>query len=175
MSNYKKRTPLECFRHECSKTDKRCVIFIPLLLLLLGIFTRWVSGSPIPTLHYIEVRDMIPPIWLFVLLFSLSYVTCGLSLGLLLGNRVTPRGEKKYQGAMWMCIAIFLGYAWYPIFFCARLFLVSALCSLICLFCAICASVCVACVSKMAFWLSALYDAWLVYLALLNMQIFFAI
>lgn len=175
MSNYRKKTPAESFRCECVRTDKRCVIFIPLILLCIGIFTRWVSGSPLSTLHYIGGRELIMPLWLMILLFSLSYIVAGLALGLTLGNRVTPRTDKKYQGAMWFCISLALGYAWYPIFFCARLFLISVFISVLCLFTSVCAGVCFASVSKMSFCFALLYDLWLVYLLLLNVQIFFSI
>lgn len=175
MSNYKKRTPAENFRCECARTDKGYLVSIPLILLCLGIFTRWVSGSPLSTLHYIGANELIMPLWLMVLLFSLSYLVAGLALGLALGNRVTPRADRKYQGAMWFCIALALGYAWYPIFFCARLFLASVCLSILCLFASVCASICFACVSKMSLFFSILYNCWLIYLLLLNMQIFFSI
>lgn len=175
MSSYKKRTPIECVRHELYTTNKTCVVAMPLCLLAVGIFTRWVSGSPLPTLHYIGIGDLIPPTWLMVLFFSGSYIVAGLSLGLVLGNGRGTCGEKKYQGAMWFCLALCLGYVWYPIFFCARLFLVSAMMSVLCLFCSICASVCFAKVSAPSTALAVIYDLWLAYLTLLNAQIFFAV
>lgn len=175
MSSCKKRTPIERVRYELYGTDKACVVALPLVLLVTGIFTRWVSGSPIATLHYIGVSELIPPTWLMVLLFGASYIVAGLALGFALGERRGGRGEKKYQGAMWFCLALCLGYAWYPVFFCAKLFLVSAGLSLLCLFCSICASACFAHVSAASLALSAVYTLWLAYLALLNMQIFFAV
>lgn len=173
MSN-KKRTPAECVRHELYGTNKTCIVALPLCLLGVGIFTRWVSGSPLPTLHYIGIDGLVPPIWLLVLLFSLSYLVAGLSLGLVLGSARCSCGEKKYQGAMWFCLSLCLGYAWYPIFFCARLFLVSMLVSILCLFCSACATACFSKVGAAPTVLSVAYDVWLAYLVILNMQIFFA-
>ncbi len=175
MSKYKNKNSFDSVRCEYERTDKRCVLFIPILLVFLGIFTRWVSGSPISTLHYVGARDLVPPVWLMVLLFSISYVVAGLSLGIALGNRFCACGEKKYQGAMWLCIALAAGYCWYPIFFVARLFLVSIVISVICLFCAICAMICFASVSRLSFFLALAYNCWLLYLMFLNFQIFFAI
>ena len=160
---------------ECERANKKTVILLPLILLFLGIFTRWVSGSPLGTLHYLEAKSLVPPIWVMVLLFSIFYIVAGLGLGIALGNRFSACGEKKYQGAMWFCISLAIGYAWYPLFFCARLFLVSTVASALCLFCAICATVCFASVSKLAFFLSLASDLWLLYLVFLNLQIFFAI
>ncbi len=175
MSGFKNSSAFGEVRCEYERTNKKCVIGIPLLLLFLGIFTRWVSGSPLSTLHYIGARQLVPPIWIMVLLFSVSYVLAGIALGTALGNRHSPRGEKKYQGAMWFCISLFLGYAWYPLFFCARVFLVSTAVSVLCLFSAICATICFASVSKLSFFSALAYDCWLLYLTFLNLQIFFTI
>jgi tryptophan-rich sensory protein len=175
MSNKKRRNPFESMMRECSRTNKKIVLLVPALLVFIGIFTRWVSGSPISTLHFVGAKDVVPPVWLFVLLFCLSYIVAGFSLGLALGNQICIYGEKKYQGAMWFVISLAIGYTWYPIFVCARLFLVSAGMSALCLFCSICATMCFAGVSKASFFLSLLYDCWLLYLFLLNMKVFFAI
>ncbi len=169
------RNTAEEIRFECYRTDKRLILFLPLLLLFIGIFTRWVSGSPLATLHYLEVRDRVPPSWIMVILFSIFYIVAGLSLGVALGSRFCSCREKKYQGAMWFVISLALGYAWYPLFFSARLFLVSIIVSTLCLFTGICATVCFAEVSKLSFFLAIIYDCFLIYLLLLNLQIFFEI
>ncbi len=175
MSKRKTKNPFESVMREYDRADKKIVALLPVLLVFLGIFVRWVCGSPIPTLYFVGAKDVIPPIWLFVLLFCISYVVAGLSLGLALGKRGCPYGDKKYQGAMWFVISLAIGYAWYPIFFCARLFLVSAGMSALCLFVSICATICFASVSKSSFFLSLIYNCWLLYLFLLNMKIFFGI
>ena len=175
MSKRKIRNPFCSVMREYDRVDKKIVVFLPVLLVFLGMFTRWVSGSPIPTLYFVGARDVTPPIWLMVLLFCVFYVVSGLALGTALGKRACPLGEKKYQGAMWFVISLALGYAWYPIFFCARLFLVSAGMSMLCLFSAVCATICFASVSKMSFFLSLICDCWLLYLFLLNMKVFFGI
>ena len=171
----KRNNNLNNIRCECQRANKKLVIILPLLLLFLGIFTRWVSGSPLGALHYLEAKSLVPPVWVMVLIFSVFYVASGFALGVALGNRFCACGEKKYQGAMWFCISLALGYAWYPLCFCARLFLVSTTVSALCLFCAICATVCFASVSKLAFFLSLACNCWLLYLVFLNLQIFFAI
>ena len=175
MSKKNTKNPFESVMREYDRADKKTVAIMPAILVFLSIFVRWVSGSPIATLHFIGAKDVIPPIWLFVILFCVSYIVAGLALGLALGNRACPLGEKKYQGAMWFIIALAIGYAWYPIFVCARLFLVSACMSALCLFCAICATICFASVSKTSFFFSLIYDCWLLYLFLLNMKVFFGI
>ena len=169
------RNTVEKIRFECYRTDKKLLLIIPLLLLFLGIFTRWVCGSPLPTLHFLDVRMLVPPSWLMVLLFSASYIVAGLSLGISLGSCFCACAEKKYQGAMWFVIALALGYIWYPLFFCARLFLVSIIVCALCLFTSICATICFVSVSKLSFFLGIAYDCFLIYLLLLNLQIFFAI
>lgn len=169
----KKKTPLEAFRCEYYRTDRRMVIFLPILLLFLGIFVRWVSGSPLSMLHYIRASEIVPPTWLIVLLFSVFYVISGLALGSALGTRFCGHREKKYQGAMWFCISLSLGYAWYPIFFCAGLVSASLIMSFFCFFCSICATVCFSRVSNVSFALSLISSLWLLYLTLLNLRIFF--
>ena len=175
MSKKKIKNPFDSVMREYDRANKKMVALMPVLLVFLGIFVRWASGSPIPTLYFVGAKDVIPPIWLLVLLFCISYVIAGLALGTSLGNRSCPYSEKKYQGAMWFVICLAIGYAWYPVFFCARLFLVSAGMSALCLFSAVCATLCFASVSKSSFFLALLYDCWLLYLFLLNMKIFFGI
>ena len=169
------KNPFNSVMREYERTNKKTVAIMPVLLTFLGIFTRWVSGSPIATLHFVGAKDVVPPIWLFVVLFGMSYIVAGLALGLALGNYTCAYADKKYQGAMWFIISLGLGYVWYPIFVCARLFLVSAGMSAICLFASICATICFASVSKLSFFLALLYDCWLLYLFLLNMKVFFGI
>ena len=172
---YKSRNAIEKIRFECYKTRVEVVLIFPILLLFIAIFVRWVCGSPLSTLHYIGAGDIMPPIWLTVLLFSVSYIVAGLTLGLALGNRFCLYPERKYQGAMWFIIALALGYAWYPLFFCARLFLVSLIVCALCLFASICASICFFAVSRASFVFSVIYDVWLAYLLLLNLKVFFGI
>lgn len=175
MSGNRRRSPFESIKREYERSDKRVAIIMPSLLIIIAIFVRWVSGSPLATLHYIGARNIVPSTWLMVLLFSISYAVVGTSLGVALGNKFYCCGEKKYQGAMWLVMCLALGYAWYPLFFCARVFLVTICISFLCLFCSICATICFANVSKLSFFLALLYDLWLLYLFFLNMQVFFAI
>lgn len=175
MAEYGRRTPIEKLRGECYRTNKGCVIFIPILLVLLAAFVRLVCGSPVQTLHSTGAGTAIMPVWLMVLLFALSYAVAGLSLGLALGSAHGSREARKYQGAMWFCISLALGYAWYPIFFCARLFLVSVIVSALCLFSSVCACISFSHVSKISCALSVLYNCWLTYLLLLNIRIFLSI
>lgn len=173
MSNFK--NAFADTRCEYNRLNKKYVLIIPIILLFLGIFTRWVSGSPLQTLHFLDIKDTVPPTYLMVLLFSIFYIVTGLSLGTALGNKYCSNGEKKYQGAMWLCISLGVGYAWYPLFFCARLFLVSMIASVVCFFTSLFATLCFINVSKTSFFLSLLSDFWLLYLLFLNMQIFFAV
>lgn len=175
MSERKKGSACFSVRSECRRTNMRYVFFISALLLGLGILTRWICGSPLPIIHMLGIGDILMPTWLFVLLFSASYIVSGAALGTALGERASGRADKKYQGAMWFCIMASLGYVWYPVFFCARLFLIALIISAACVFCAVCATVCFARVSFLSFWSMVLYDVWLVYLLMLNMQIFFMI
>lgn len=175
MSKNKRRSPFESVMRDYERCNKRTVVLTPVLLVLIAMFVRWVSGSPLATLHYVGARNIVPSTWLMVLLFSISYVAAGLSLGVALGNRFCYCGEKKYQGAMWLIICLALGYSWYPLFFCARVFLVTICISFLCLFCSICATLCFVNVSKLSFFLALAYDCWLLYLFFLNMQVFFAI
>ena len=175
MIKKKSKNPFIAVMREYERTNKKVVALIPVLCVFLGVFTRWVSGSPIPTLYFIGAKDAVPPIWLLILLFCTSYVVAGLALGLALGNRICVFGDKKYQGAMWFVICLALGYTWYPLFFAARLFLVSTCACALCLFCAICATICFVSVSKSSFFFALVYDCWLLYLFLLNMKVFFAI
>ena len=115
MSKKKTKNPFCSVMREYDRADKKTVALIPVLLVILSVFTRWVSGSPIPTLYFVGAKDVIPPIWLLVLLFCISYVIAGLALGIALGKRACAYSVTKYQGARWFVICLALGYAWYPI------------------------------------------------------------
>ena len=175
MLEFRRKSLMESLKCEYYRLEKSYLICVPIILIVVGIFTRWISGSPITTIHYIGIKAILPPIWIMILLFSVFYVVAGLSLGVTLGNKFCSCGEKKYQGAMWFCICLALGYAWYPIFFCSRLFFVSLIVDLLCLFSGVCATICFYRVSKLSFCLAIVYNAWLLYLTILNAQIFFTV
>ena len=171
-----KRVSVACsVKDDCRRIDKKYILFVPLVLLSVGIFVRWVCGSPVAVIHMLGISSIVPPVWLMVLLSSASYVVGGVALGSALGQYACARNEKKYQGAMWFSIMASLGYAWYPVFFCSNLLFVSALISVLCLFCAVCTTICFAQVSFLSFWTMILYDLWLLYLLLLNFQVFFSV
>ena len=175
MSKFKQKMHFKCRPSTpCARGCGKAAFVLPLILIALGTLTRWVSGSPLPTLHYVGARDLLPPIWLIVLLFCISYAVAGLALGLVLGTRA-PCGERRYQGAMYFVISLALGYAWYPLFFAARVFLVASAAGVLCLIFSVLASFCFAYVRRTAFFLSLIYDAWLIYLTLLNIKIIFTL
>ena len=72
MSGFRMKKSFSNVRYEYESTNKKAVVLMPILLVFLAIFTRWVSGSPLATLHFVGARNLIPPIWLMVLLFCAS-------------------------------------------------------------------------------------------------------
>lgn len=175
MSVFKGKSAFSSAKNECRRINKKYIFFISLILLFIGFFTRWISGTPVYVIHTLGISALVPSIWIMVILTSLSYIVGGIALGSALGNRSCARIDKKYQGGMWFCIMASLSYVWYPIFFCSNLFFVSLIISLLCFFCALCATVCFAKVSRISFCSMLLYDLWLFYLFILNFKIFFTL
>lgn len=171
----KKRSFFSDLKCDIVSVNKCSVLTFSSILVFTGIFTRWVSGSPVWIIHSLGIGSIVPPTYIMALLSCLAYFLGGTALASVLGGGCFSDMAQRYRGAMWFCIMASLGYVWYPIFFCANLIFVSMIISALCIFCAVTATLCFSRVSRLAFVCMILYDVWLLALLLLNLRIFFTV
>lgn len=171
----KKRSFFSELKCDFISVNKCSVLVFSAVLIFIGIFTRWVCGSPVWLIHSLGIGKIVPPVYLMVLLSCTAYFLGGTALASALGGSCFSDMAQRYRGAMWFCIMSSLGYVWYPIFFCANLIFVSAIVSLLCLICAVIATLCFSRVSALSLLCMVFYDVWLLSLMLLNMRIFFTV
>ncbi len=143
------------------------------LLLVAGIMVRAFVGSPYPTMLLLEISDLVPPVWIMTLLWSLSFFSIGAAAGFVLGYRVGGNEGEKYKGCMFFVLLAVLELCWYPVLFGANLVFLSILVSIVILCLAVAVTVCFYRVSKLAGMILFFHDIWLIYLLILNFAVFF--
>lgn len=143
------------------------------LLVLLGIAVRVGVGSPYPTLVALSVGEMVPPAWLMLFLWTLSFFVIGCAFSFVLGYRGREGQVEKYKGGMLFVLLAVLELCWYPTFFRGGYVFFSAMLALLILCLGICVMNCFYRVSKFAGALMLLHNIWLVYGLLLNFTVLF--
>ncbi len=175
MNTYKKRSFFSSARYDLATLNRGLVIFLSGVFLAVAMFVRWVSGNPLHFIHSLGISDIVPPVFFLIVMFSLFYILAGIALSLGMSSGACCPSPDKYRGGMYFFIMLFLSYAWYPIFFCANLVLISLAVSILCLLAGILASACFSKVSTLSFLSLTLCNAFLAYLVFLNMRIFFSV
>ncbi|MBE6607992.1 MAG: tryptophan-rich sensory protein [Ruminococcaceae bacterium] len=111
------------FKKECYCIDLKRAIIFSAMFLAVGMLTAFCSGST-----YIYITLLLPNFALgrgvFVVLWTLFYITFGFTLEIILSTRCVLHKEKL------VCLFIFtvaLGYLWFPFFFGANAFFLSFL------------------------------------------------
>ncbi len=145
------------------------------LLLAAGIFVRIKVGSPYRALMELCINDLVPPVWLMTLLWSLSLFLIGCAAGFVLGYRKGGCEIEKYKGCMLFILLAVLELVWYHVFFSATMILVSVLISIAVLLLSIWIMTLFYRVTKFAGMLFLLHNVWLIYMVVLNVIIFFRV
>ncbi len=143
------------------------------LLASLGIVCRALTGSPYRVLLELGVGELVPPVWLMTLLWTVSFFTVGFATGFVLGYRMQGSREAKYKGGMFAILLCALELIWYPTLFGASLVFVSVLLCLCILVASITATVSFFRVSSFAGLLMVLHDVWLSYMLMLSIAVLF--
>lgn len=110
-----------------------CIIF--------AFIAQKISDPPIDMLHKIQNRNIIPPMWLFNILFIFWFFLLGVSAGaefFITQQRLNTyqREISAYQGGLFFICTLFLSSVWYPLFFsgdCLFLSVIVSALSLICI------------------------------------------
>ena len=143
------------------------------LVALGGLLLKLFSGSPYPTLLALGIGEVTPPVWIMVLLWTVSLFTVGASMGLVLSYRERGRDCEKYRAGMFFLLLLVLEFLWYPVFFGAMLVFLSALLSILILCCAVVLTVLSARINRLITGVLVLHDLWLIYLLIFNFAVLF--
>ena len=136
-------------------------------LVLCAMAVRFWWGSPNTGITQLGIREVLPPVWLISLLWTLWYFVLGATLGCMIcsyGNRCIG----AWRGAFFFLLMICVGFLWYPLFF-VRLNLMLSL--LVIVVTAVLAGVCalqwqgISPVAGAVLWLHVL---WLLYMLILQ-------
>ncbi|ARS27393.1 TspO/MBR family protein [Sphingomonas sp. KC8] len=94
------------------------LVLVPLVLLL-GILSGWLanSGYDNPWFNALQKPAIMPPGWVFGVVWSILYVLMGFALALI----VSARGARGRQVALaFFAVQLILNLAWSPLFFAAH-------------------------------------------------------
>ena len=138
-----------------------------------GLLLKLFSKSPYPVLLALGIGDLTPPVWIMVLLWTVSLFTIGASMGLVLSYRERGRDCEKYRAGIFFLLLLVLEFLWYPTFFGAMLVFFSVLLSILILCCAVALTVLTSRVSRLVTGVLVLHDIWLIYLLILNFAVLF--
>lgn len=118
----KKRFVFPSAGFKCHRIDGIPVIAGVVCVSLAGLLSRFLSGSPLPVLHIIGMKQALPPTWVFFLIWLFSYLVLGFCFGAVLGSRALGKEVNKYKGSFFFTVMIVFNIVWYPLFFKAGAF-----------------------------------------------------
>lgn len=160
-------------RVELEPCNIGAALFSGALAAILGILLKIFSKSPYPALLALGVGELVPPVWLMVLLWTISLFIVGASAGLILSYRERGCDSAKYQAGMFFLLLLVLEYLWYPLFFGAMMVFLSSLLSILILCCSVVATLLSMKLCRPVGIALLLHDFWLVYLLILNFAVLF--
>ncbi len=158
---------------EMERSNPFVMIAFGVLLTVIALLVRGFTGSPYAVILALDVRDMIPPVWIMTLLWSVSFLVVGAAGGFVLAYRASGREADKYKGCMFFVLLSVMELLWYPTFFGAQMLFLSVLIAILCLCLSIAVTAAFYRVTKLAGMLLFLHDVWLVYMLILNFAVLF--
>ncbi|MBR3893738.1 MAG: tryptophan-rich sensory protein [Clostridia bacterium] len=170
---YGKMTVSAWLNSEMEQSNPIVMVVIGVLLTIVALLVRAGVGSPYETIHAMGIAEIIPPVWIMTLLWTLSFLIVGCAAGFVLAFRTCGRDTEKYRGGMFFVLLAVLEICWYPLFFGAHLVFLSALASILILCLALTVTFSFYRVTKFAGMLLLLHDVWLVYMLILNFAVLF--
>ena len=157
---------------ELERSNPLIMLTVGALLTVAGILVRVAVGSPYRTILELGIADLILPVWLMSILWTVWFFILGSAAGFVFVCRGGCR-EEKYKGCMYFTLLAVLEMCWYPAFFGASLVFVSVLMSIFILCLSLATTFCFYRVSKVAGMLLLLHDVWLIYMLILNFAVLF--
>ena len=155
-------------------------LFCGAVCIIFPIIAKRLSDSPLDMLHKIQNRSIIPPMWVFDILFAVWFFLLGVSAGIEIYTtkhnlNICQKELYIYKGALFFVCTLFLSSIWYPIFFSGNYLFLSVLLSLFAFFSSMLCT---------AFWLQTYaftpaiitlgYSVWFFYVLFISISVFVA-
>ncbi|MBE6538809.1 MAG: tryptophan-rich sensory protein [Ruminococcaceae bacterium] len=157
------------------KTDGKTVIAGTVSVLIAGLLSRFLSGSPIYILRFTGLWHKVPPLWFFSLIWTLWYILLGFCFGFILGSRPIGKDVFKYKGSLWFVIMMIFNIVWYPLFFKAGAFFLALVDAGLIIFFALLTAFEYYKIHKIVGCLIFIHIFWLVWCLGINLRVFFSI
>ena len=153
-------------------------LFYAIACAVLCFVSRIISGNPFDMVHKFDGCDIIPPMWIFNLLWVVWYFLIGLAAGGIINSVSNKRCVgadqiSSYKGGLFFVASFFLGIIWYAVFFCNQSIFVGMVISITMLICnIICAYHWYHTPLTMSPLIISAYTIWLFYVTLINISVF---
>ena len=170
---YGKMTVNAWLNAEMERSNPFVMLALGVFLTVAAILVRAWTGSPYEIMLALGIKDLIPPVWIMTLLWSIAFLTVGSAGGFVLAYRACGAEAEKYKGCMLFVLLAVLELLWYPTFFGAHLIFLSVLESILILCLSIAVTASFYRVTKLAGMLLLLHDVWLIYMLILNFAVLF--
>lgn len=170
---YGRMTVSAWLNSEMEQSKPIVMILFGVLVFVIGWVVRFSVGAPYRMMLELGIGEIVPPVWLMALLWSMAFFTVGCAIGFVLCYREHGYPGEKYKGCMLAILLIVLEMLWYPIFFSAGLVFFSVLLSFLILCLSVAVTSCFYRVTKFAGMILLLHDIWLLYMVFLNCFVLF--
>lgn len=170
---YGKMTVNAWINSEMERSSPALMVIVGLFLAVGAILVRAFVGSPYRTMMELGIGEIVPPVWIMTLLWSLSFFTIGCAAGFVLGYRIGGGESEKYKGCMLFVVLAVLELCWYPTLFGAQLVFLSVMESILILCLSVAVTYSFYRVTKFAGMILLFHDIWLTYMLILNFAILF--
>lgn len=157
------------------KTDGKTVIVCTLTVLLAGLLSRFLSGSPLYILRFTGLWHNVPPMWFFGIIWTLWYILLGFCFGFILGSRPIGKDIYKYKGSLWFVIMMVFNIIWYPLFFKAGAFFLALIDAALIIIFALLTATQYCRIHKIVGSFIFLHIIWLIWCFIINLRVFFSI
>lgn len=169
---YGKMTVNAWLTAEMERSSPFIMLTVGVLLTVAGILVRMTVGSPYRTILELGIGELVPPVWLMTVLWTLCFFIIGCAAGFALGYR-NGCNEEKYKGCMFFVLLAVAELGWYPVLFGANLVFISVLLSILILCLSLAVTFSFYRLTKFAGMLFLLHDIWLIYMLILNFAVLF--
>ncbi len=104
-------------RYEMHCIDLKMAVICGICVLIGGIVSFCIGGSPTYLLRMLKMPAGLPTRWFFKVSWTLFYFLLGAAFGTVLVCKERCKQIHKYQGNMFFVIMCVFNYIWYPLFF----------------------------------------------------------
>ncbi len=159
-------------RAELCRMNLRCMIIGAVIVLLCGALSAFAAGEPAV---YYELNKPIgaPPAIVFPVVWSVLYVLIGGAAGAVACAKERALESDKYKGLLFFILQMIFNFIWAPLFFGAGAYFAAFLAILMMILLSIPVLFSFWRIFKPAGFAIALYLAWLVFAAYLNLAVIF--